>query len=98
MCAARGLRKADDMPTYVLSHRHDPQECAVAIAAWLSVMGGAAAASLELWLSGRSPLHVVLPAMLGVHALIGIGEALITVSALAMLQRARPALLKAVSG
>jgi hypothetical protein len=22
------------MPTYVLSHRHTPQECAVAIAAW----------------------------------------------------------------
>jgi cobalt/nickel transport system permease protein len=71
---------------------------AVAIAAWLSVMGGAAAASLELGLSGRIPLHVVLPAMLGVHALIGVGEALITLGALALLKQARPELLKAVSG
>ena len=71
---------------------------AVATAAWLSVMMGAAAASLELGLSGTIPFRVVLPAMLGVHALIGIGEALITVGALALLQRARPELLGVVRG
>ena len=38
-------------------------------------------------------LPVVLPAMLGVHALIGVGEGLITVAALAFLRAARPDLL-----
>jgi len=71
---------------------------AVAIASWLSVMLGAAAASVELGLSGTIPFRMVLPAMLGVHALIGIGEAVITLGALALVQRARPELLKAVSG
>jgi cobalt/nickel transport system permease protein len=64
------------------------------IAAWLSVMTGALFCSLQLWLSGTSPLAVVLPAMLGVHALIGIGEALITVAALSFIQRTRPDLVE----
>src|SRR3990172_8241295 len=60
------------------------------VAAWLSVMTGALLTSLELWLSGTSGLRVVIPAMLGVHALIGIGEAFITVAALAFIFRTRP--------
>ncbi len=63
------------------------------VAAWLSVMTGALLTSLELWLSGTTNLQVVIPAMLGVHALIGLGEALITVSALAFIIRTRPDLL-----
>lgn len=63
------------------------------VAAWLSVMTGALLTSLELWLSGTSDLQIVIPAMLGVHALIGLGEALITVSALAFILRTRPDLL-----
>jgi cobalt/nickel transport system permease protein len=63
------------------------------IAAWLSVMAGALFTSLQLWLSGTSQLQVVVPAMLGVHALIGVGEALITVAALAFIQQTRPDLL-----
>ncbi len=62
-------------------------------AAWLSVMTGALATSLELWLSGTARLDIVVPAMLGVHALIGLGEALITVAAVAFLLRTRPDLL-----
>jgi cobalt/nickel transport system permease protein len=68
------------------------------IAAWLSVMTAALATSLELWLSGTSTLRVVVPAMLGVHALIGIGEALITVAALAFIMQTRPDLLEATTG
>lgn len=64
-------------------------------AAWLSVMAGALAASLELWLSGTAFLRIVIPAMLGIHALIGIGEALITVAALGFILRTRPDLLEA---
>ncbi|MBL8050739.1 MAG: PDGLE domain-containing protein, partial [Anaerolineales bacterium] len=43
--------------------------------------------------SGTSQLGIVIPAMLGVHALIGVGEALITVSALAFIIQTRPDLL-----
>lgn len=63
------------------------------VAAWLSVMTGALLTSLQLWLSGTSDLQIVIPAMLGVHALIGLGEALITVSALAFILQTRPDLL-----
>lgn len=63
------------------------------IAAWLSVIAGALLTSLELWLSGTAKLSIVIPAMLGLHALIGIGEALITVAALAFIFRTRPDLL-----
>jgi cobalt/nickel transport system permease protein len=63
------------------------------VAAWLSVMTGALLTSFELWLSGTSHLQVVIPAMMGVHTLIGLGEALITVSALAFIMRTRPDLL-----
>lgn len=63
------------------------------IAAWLSVVAGALLTSLELWLSGTAKLSIVIPAMLGLHALIGIGEALITVAALAFVFRTRPDLL-----
>ena len=63
------------------------------VAAWLSVMAGALATSLQLWLSGTSNLQTVVLAMLGVHALIGLGEALITVAALGFILRTRPDLL-----
>lgn len=62
-------------------------------AAWLSVMAGALSTSLQLWLSGTSTLNIVMPAMLGVHALIGVGEALITAGALAFIMQTRPDLL-----
>ncbi len=63
------------------------------IAAWLSVMAGALMTSLQLGFSGTSPFGIVIPAMLGVHALIGLGEALTTVAALAFIMRTRPDLL-----
>jgi len=61
---------------------------------WLSVMVGAVATAVELAVSGTSPLAVALPAMAGVHAVIGVGEALITVAALAFIAQARPDLLR----
>lgn len=64
------------------------------VAAWLSVMAGALLTALQLGFSGTSPFGVVLPAMLGVHALIGSGEALITVAALTFIMRTRPDLLE----
>ncbi len=61
-----------------------------AVGAWMSVEAAAVAVTLQLVVSGTSPLSVAFPAMVGVHALIGFGEALITVGALAFIQQARP--------
>jgi len=63
------------------------------IASWLAVVASALVASLQLWLSGTSRLEIVVPAMLGVHVLIGIGEAIITVAALSFIEQTRPDLL-----
>lgn len=68
---------------------------AAAIAAWSSLMLAATACALELALSGLAPLHIILPAMVGVHALIGIGEALITVTVLSTVLASRPDLIVA---
>jgi cobalt/nickel transport system permease protein len=65
-----------------------------ALGAWLSVEVSAAATALQLAASGTSPLEIALPAMVGVHAIIGIGEALITAGALALMARTRPDLLE----
>lgn len=71
---------------------------AAAVAAWLSVMIAACACAVELALSGTSPLAVVLPAMAGVHALIGIGESFITVTVLSTVLAIRPDLVAAWPG
>jgi cobalt/nickel transport system permease protein len=60
------------------------------IAGWLSVMMAAAFIAAELAVSGTSPAEVVFPAMLAVHAGIGIGEALITGAAVAFIGKVRP--------
>jgi cobalt/nickel transport system permease protein len=54
--------------------------------AWLSVEVAALATALQLAVSGTSPIELGLPAMAGVHALIGIGEGVITVGALILLE------------
>jgi cobalt/nickel transport system permease protein len=67
----------------------------VGVAAWLSVMASALLAALQLWLSGTALLAIVVPAMLGVHAFIGLGEALISVAALSFIMRTRPGMIEA---
>lgn len=64
-------------------------------AAWLSVFVASLAVALELAISGISPANIAIPAMAAVHALIGIGEGLITVGALGFVYAARPDLLVA---
>jgi len=61
--------------------------------AWISTMAAALFTALQLWLSGTTRLEIVVPAMLGVHVLIGLGEAVITMSAIAYIERIRPDLL-----
>jgi len=54
------------------------RQFALMLSACLSVLLAATACSLELAISGTIEVGKVLPAMLGVHALIGVGEALLT--------------------
>lgn len=63
------------------------------VAAWLSVMAAALFTSLLLGFSGTSSFRIVVPAMLGIHVFIGLGEALITAAALAFMLKVRPDLL-----
>jgi len=60
------------------------------LAAWTSIELAALATGLELAVSGTSPANIAIPAMGGIHALIGIGEGLITLGALAFLYATRP--------
>jgi cobalt/nickel transport system permease protein len=59
------------------------------ITAWLSIFIASLAAALELSASGTSPANIAVPAMAGIHTLIGIGEGLITVGALTFIYAAR---------
>ena len=63
---------------------------AVAVAAWASVIIASFACAIELGISGTVPFAIVAPAMLGIHALIGIGEAIVTVAVVAFVKKMRP--------
>lgn len=63
---------------------HWGQAAVTALAAWGSVVLAALACSFELALAGTIPLLKVAPAMVSVHALIGVGEAAITLAVLAL--------------
>ena len=63
------------------------------IAAWLSVVVASSVCAIELAISGTSPLRVALPAMVGVHTLIGIGEAIITCLVVSFVLKVRPDLI-----
>lgn len=65
------------------------RSAAAFLAGWMAVVVGALATGLELALSGLVPANVVIPAMGGIHALIGIVEGLITMSAVAFLAAVR---------
>jgi cobalt/nickel transport system permease protein len=75
---------------HVLPKRRGVFLAIAACGAWLAVVAGALACSLELAISGTVPLGTVLPTMLGVHALIGVGEAVITVAAVSAVLTTRP--------
>ena len=65
----------------------------VGIASWLSVVIASFACAIELVMSGTSVLKIVLPAMVGIHMLIGIGEAIITCLVINFVLRVRPDLI-----
>ena len=60
------------------------------LAAWVSVVAASFFCALELALSGRAPITIVAPAMVGVHSVIGVGEAVVTGFFVGFLLRTRP--------
>jgi cobalt/nickel transport system permease protein len=68
---------------------------AVGVASWVSIVAAATSCALELTASGTSPLALALPAMVAVHAVIGVGEAFITCATVSVVLAARPDLVSA---
>ena len=64
------------------------------VGAWGSVLLASTVCAIELAVSGASPIGVALPAMVGIHALIGIGEGLITSAVLSLVLATRADLLE----
>jgi cobalt/nickel transport system permease protein len=63
--------------------------------AWFGTVLAAVVCSGELAFSGRVPASTVFPAMILMHALIGVGEAAITCLVVAAVARSRPDLIDA---
>lgn len=63
-------------------------------AGWFSIVFASLTVAIQLSFSGISPANVAIPAMGGIHALIGISEGLITLGALTFIYAARRDLLK----
>jgi len=66
---------------------------AVFLGAWFSVVIAASAAALELGFSGTAQLATVFIAMASVHAIIGVGEGIITLLVVSFLKRVKPELI-----
>lgn len=64
------------------------------LSAWSSILIASLSCGLQLAASGTSPANIAIPTMASVHALIGVGEGLITAGALAFIYTARKDLLK----
>lgn len=80
---------ADQTLRGIFGDRRWVRPAAAFLAGWTAVVMGALATGLELALSGLVPANIVLPAMGGIHALIGIVEGLITMGAVAFLSTVR---------
>lgn len=65
------------------------------VAGWVACVVAALAAGFEIWVSGNARFALVMGAMGFWHALIGIGEGLVTAGVVAYVLRVRPSLLGA---
>ncbi len=63
------------------------------IAAWTSIFIASLSCAIQLALSGTSPANIAIPAMAIIHAIIGIGEGLITIGALGFILASRKELI-----
>jgi len=66
----------------------------VFLASWLAVILAASSCAIELAISGTVPIRVALTTMASVHALIGIGEGIITVLVFSFIFKTRQDLLE----
>jgi len=71
---------------------------AVALASWASVVVASFFAALELGISGTYAMGVTMKAMVGVHSVIGVGEAIITTAIVAFVFKVRPELILSRKG
>jgi cobalt/nickel transport system permease protein len=71
----------------------------VFIASWLSVILGALSCSLQIGFSLIIPQGILytIPTMLGIHAIIGVGEGIITATLASQLHRIQPGILRGLS-
>jgi cobalt/nickel transport system permease protein len=69
------------------------QLVATGFAAWCATVAAAVACAAELATSGTAAWSVSLPAMAGIHMLIGLGEGIITTLVIAAVARVRPELI-----
>jgi cobalt/nickel transport system permease protein len=65
------------------------------VAGWLSLFVSSLSVALQLAASGASTASLAVPAMAGIHALIGVGEGLLTLGAVVFLLASRPDLVNA---
>lgn len=84
----------------LLPRRHSSVVVAAAVAAFASVVLAALAFTVEYAIggTGSAPVGTVAAAMVGVHTLIGIGEAVITAMALSAVLATRPDLVHGAAG
>lgn len=66
---------------------------ATAIASWMSIVSASLCCAVELAFSGLLPLKAALTTMVLIHALIGIGEAVLTCLVVSFVLKVRPDLL-----
>ncbi len=67
------------------------------VSAWLSVILASAGCALVLSISGVAPIHFILPFLVGVYTIIGLGEAFITAIVVKLVLQSRPDLIKFAS-
>ena len=70
----------------------------IAVASWVSVVVASFFAALELGISGTYAIGITMKAMLGVHSVIGLGEAAITLAVIAFIYKIRPELILTRNG
>ena len=66
----------------------------VAIAGMLTMVGAAFMCAVELVMSGTAPARIVIPAMVGLHAIIGIFEGFISIVALRFITAVKPGMVQ----
>jgi len=69
------------------------RSAAIFLGSWFSVVAASCAAALELGFSGTAQLATVFVAMASVHAIIGVGEGIITLLVVSFLKRVKPELI-----